>query len=60
MSTGTRELAAWLRSSEGADILDDAVLGMLTTGEALEIAQEFGVSARDLRRAIDSALADGA
>ena len=53
------ELRKWLRSSDADWFLDDAVLGCLSTNIVLEVAEDYGVSVRDVGREINVALMEG-
>lgn len=55
---GWAELEAWLRSSDGGRLVDDAVLGCLPAWEADELLEEYGLpvtaaTRRELGRLID-------
>lgn len=57
--TQLHELRVWLRTSSAAGVLDDAVLGCLTTSDACELAADYGVTLVVLRSEISAALAEG-
>lgn len=53
------ELEKWLRTSSAYDVLDDAVMGSLLDSLADDLCADFGVTRKQLRRAIAEALSAG-
>jgi len=54
-----KEFQQWLRTRDADQVLDDAVLGCLLDYQVDELCEDFGISRRDFRVALDAALGEG-
>jgi len=56
---GEAGLRDWFETPDAYDVLDDAVMGCLPMSTVVEICEDFQVSLKSFRAALDSALRDG-
>lgn len=58
-TAGAYGLRHWLRTSDGGELLDAAVLGYLERATVEELAADYGISYREAAREISAALEEG-